>query len=168
MSSTRLNSFVVCLGMACLVLAGNVRAGTTMATELTYAREVGALGTLYDIPAGNGIGRVMGVLRQAASGNFFLRLTLSDNAEFAAGGLPVAGDLTQTAGAPGGNVAITARVWTLPVAGGTEALLGSVSLGSLGAGAGRNIKLAEDVLAHVPGLTLPYTDDGGRCSGTDD
>ncbi len=107
MSSTQLTSFAVCLSLAWLLQAGNIRASTTTATELSYAREVGALGTLYDIPAGNGIVRVMGVLRQAASGNFFLRLTLSDNAEFAAGGLPVAGDLTQTAGAPGGNVAIT-------------------------------------------------------------
>ena len=84
MSSTRLTSFIVCLGLACLMRVGNARAGTTMATELTYAREVEALGTLYDIPAGNTIKREMAVLRPAASGNFFLRLTLSDNAEFTA------------------------------------------------------------------------------------
>ena len=107
MTSTRLTSFAVCLSLAWFLLAGNVWAGTTVATELVYAREVGTLGTLYDIPAGNSIVRVMGVLRQAASGNFFLRLTLSDNAEFAAGGLPVAGDLTQTAGTPAGNLSIT-------------------------------------------------------------
>lgn len=65
MSSTRLTSFLVCLGLAWILQAGSVRAGTTTATELVYAREVGSLGTLYDIPAGNGIGRVMGVLRQA-------------------------------------------------------------------------------------------------------
>jgi len=41
-------------------------------------------------------------------------------------------------------------------------MLGTVSLGSVGAGAGRNIKLAQDVLANIPGLTLPYTNDGGN------
>jgi hypothetical protein len=49
----------------------------------------------------------MAVPSQTASVTFFLRLTLSDNAEFAAGGLPVAGDLTQTAGVPSGNVVVT-------------------------------------------------------------
>ena len=109
MNSTRITSFVysICLGLACLMLTGNVLASKTTATEVTYAREVGALKAVYTTPVGNTVTRAMTVLRQSASGNFFLRLTLSDNAEFNAGGLPVAGDLTQTAGTPGGNITVT-------------------------------------------------------------
>jgi len=107
MSSTRITSFLVGLTLAYLTLGSNALAGTTTATELTYAREVGTSSTLYDILAGNSIERVMDVLRPAGSGNFFLKLTLSDEAEFAAGGLPVAGDLAQTAGTPAGNVTVS-------------------------------------------------------------
>ncbi len=98
MNSTRITSFVICLGLACLMLTGNALAGTTTATELKYATEVGVADTVYTIPAGNTIVRVMAVLRQSASGNFFLKVTLGSNAQFATGGLPVLGDLTQTAG----------------------------------------------------------------------
>ncbi len=35
------------------------------------------------------------------------------------------------------------------------------NLGTLGAESGRNIRLAEDILA-VLGIPLPYTDDGGN------
>ncbi len=107
MNSTRITSFVVCLSLACLVLTGTALASKTTATEVTYAREVGALNAVYTTPAGNIVTRAMTVLRQAASGNFFLRLTLSGNAEFEAAGLPVAGDLTQTAGTPASNITVT-------------------------------------------------------------
>ena len=107
MTSTRITSFVICLSLACLMLTGNALAGTTTAKELTYATEVGVANTVYTIPAGNTIVRVMAVLRQAASGNFFFRVTLGSNSEFATGSFPVAGDLTQTAGVPGSNVTIT-------------------------------------------------------------
>jgi hypothetical protein len=54
--------------------------------------------------------------------------------------------------------AISARLWTLPVAGGSETFLGSVpssALGNIGAMAGRNIKLFEDIIGtNGLGLTL--------------
>ena len=107
MNSTRITSFVICLGLACLMLTGNALASKTVATEVTYAQEVGALKALYITPSGNTITRTMTVLRQAASGNFFLKITLSNNAQFGNTGLPVVGDLTQTAGTPSDNVTVT-------------------------------------------------------------
>lgn len=110
MNSTRITSFVICLGLACLMLTGNALASATVATEVTYAREVGATNAVYVAPSTNKITRAMTVLRQSASGNFFVKLTLSGNAEFAnlgSGTVPVAADLTQTAGTPAINVTVT-------------------------------------------------------------
>ncbi|MCH7805381.1 MAG: hypothetical protein IH937_15040 [Acidobacteria bacterium] len=64
---------------------------------------------------------------------------------------------------PSGNAGnVTIRVFTLPIAGGANAQVGAdLALGSLGAGAGLNIRLAEDVLTPL-GISLPYTTDGGN------
>ena len=55
---------------------------------------------------------------------------------------------------------ITARVFTLEREG-ASSLLGTVDLGALKASSGRNIKLAEDILAPL-GMTDNYTDDEGN------
>ena len=47
MNSTRIISFTLCLGLACLLMMGNALAGTTEAAEVEYAREVGGAGTQY-------------------------------------------------------------------------------------------------------------------------
>jgi len=61
------------------------------------------------------------------------------------------------------SAAITAKVLTLPVKGGTQVLLGTVLLSDeVAAGMGMNIKLAEDVLANISGLASPYVTDGGN------
>ena len=52
MNSTRIISFTLCLGLACLLMMGNALAGTTEATEVKYAREVGGANTQYVIPSG--------------------------------------------------------------------------------------------------------------------
>jgi len=104
MYSTRINSFGVCFVLVCLVLTGNALAGTTTATEVTYAREVAATNAVFTIPAGNRIERSMFTL---SLGNFFLRVGLGQNSEFNLTGLPVAADLTQTGGLPAGNVVVT-------------------------------------------------------------
>jgi hypothetical protein len=61
-----------------------------------------------------------------------------------------------------GNV--TVRVFTLPLSGGiAQELTGTpLSLGTLGAKSALNIKLAEDILDQLPGITTPYTTDGGN------
>jgi hypothetical protein len=58
---------------------------------------------------------------------------------------------------------ITVRVFTLPIKGSTPKELTATpfNLGTLGAESGRNIRLAEDILA-VMGIRLPYTADGGN------
>jgi len=61
--------------------------------------------------------------------------------------------------ASAGNVSV--RVFTLESTG-SSTLLGMVDLGSLGPESARNIKLAEDILAFVPGIPTPYTNDGGN------
>ncbi len=55
----------------------------------------------------NTVTRTMGVLRSGGgSADFFLKVSLGGNAEFATDGLPLAVDLTQTGGSPAANVAI--------------------------------------------------------------
>ena len=61
--------------------------------------------------------------------------------------------------ASAGNVSV--RVFTLEPTG-FSTLLGMVDLGSLGPESAINIKLAEDILAFVPGIPTPYTNDGGN------
>ena len=100
MNSTRIISFTLCLGLACLLMMGNALAGTTkVSEEIEYAREVGSSGTQYVIPAGNTIVRTLAILPSAS---FFLKVSLDGNAEFDSegdGGLPAeTGDLMQTAG----------------------------------------------------------------------
>ena len=58
---------------------------------------------------------------------------------------------------------ITVRVFTLPIKGSTPKELTATpfNLGTLGGESGRNIRLAEDILA-VLGIRLPYTADGGN------
>ncbi len=59
---------------------------------------------------------------------------------------------------------VTVRVFTLPLSGGlAQELTGTLplSLGTLGAKSGLNVKLAEDILTPL-GIALPYTDDGGN------
>ena len=116
MNSTRIISFTLCLGLACLLVTGNAVGQTTSADDVSYAREAGAADVQYTLPAGNLITHTMVVLRVGGgSGNFVLRVTLDAGMEFdgAGGGfvLPLADDLTQTAGAPPDNVIVT-----LPVA----------------------------------------------------
>ena len=108
MNPTRFTRHAVTLGMACLILTGTALAGTTTVTEVTYAREVGRDDTVYTIPAGNSIERAMSLLRSGdGSGDFFVAVSLGNNAEFDGTGLPVAADLTQSGGLPAGNVVIT-------------------------------------------------------------
>ena len=100
MNSTRIISFTLCLGLACLLMMGNALAGTTAVSgEIEYAREVGGAGTQYVIPANNTIVRTLAILPSAS---FFLKVSLDGNAEFDSGGdgeLPAAtGDLSQSAG----------------------------------------------------------------------
>ena len=61
-----------------------------------------------------------------------------------------------------GNVAV--RVFTLPVTDGLaqELTTTPLLLGNLGPESALNIKLAEDILAFVPGIPTPYTNDGGN------
>ena len=58
---------------------------------------------------------------------------------------------------------ITARVFTLPLAGGTaQELTGTpINLGTLGGRLALNLKLAEDILTPL-GTSMPYMDDGGN------
>ena len=59
---------------------------------------------------------------------------------------------------------VTVRVFTLPLLGGTaqELTTTPLALGSLEARSALNLKLAEDILDFVPGITTPYTTDGGN------
>jgi hypothetical protein len=61
----------------------------------------------------------------------------------------------------GGN--IIARVFALPIASstGTGTPIAAVAVGSVGGLSGRNIRVAEDILAPA-GITLPYTTNGGN------
>jgi hypothetical protein len=58
---------------------------------------------------------------------------------------------------------VTVRVFTLPLRGGLaqELTVSPLSLGTLGAKAALNVRLAEDVLAPL-GITMPYVTDGGN------
>jgi hypothetical protein len=99
MNSTRIISFTLCLGLACLLMMGNALAGTTEAAEVEYAREVGGADTQYTIPNGNMIMRTLSILPSAS---FFLKVSLDGNAEFdnevAGGLLPANDDLMLSAG----------------------------------------------------------------------
>ena len=59
---------------------------------------------------------------------------------------------------------VTVRVFTLPIAGGLaeELTTTPLDLGSLEAKSALNIKLAEDILDQLPGITTPYKTDGGN------
>jgi hypothetical protein len=59
---------------------------------------------------------------------------------------------------------VTVRVFALPVSAGLreELTVDPLNLGSLGANEAFNVKLAEDILANIPGVALPYTDNGGN------
>jgi hypothetical protein len=56
---------------------------------------------------------------------------------------------------------VSVGVFTLEQTG-FSTLLGMVNLGSLGPESALNIKLAEDILNFVPGITTPYTNNGGN------
>jgi hypothetical protein len=58
------------------------------------------------------------------------------------------------------DAGITARVYTMPLTG-PSTLLGTVSLGTLNARSGKNVKIAEEILFQL-GISLPYTGDGGN------
>ncbi len=59
---------------------------------------------------------------------------------------------------------VTVRVFSLPLKNGSALELTTTpfSLGNLEARSALNIKLAEDILDQLPGVTLPYTTDGGN------
>ena len=59
---------------------------------------------------------------------------------------------------------ITVRVFTLPLKTGVpkELTVGPLSLGDLGPKSALNLKLAEDILDQLPGISLPYRTDGGN------
>jgi hypothetical protein len=59
---------------------------------------------------------------------------------------------------------VSVRVFTLPIVGGTaqELTTTPLMLGTLKAKSALNLKLAEDILNQLPGITLPYTTDGGN------
>ena len=112
MSSTRFTRFAVSFGMASLILTVSALAGTTTATEVTYAREVGEADTKYVIPTGNSIMRKMSLL---PSERFFVKVSLDGNAEFVTP-LPMTDDLSQNAG----GVTITRRLFGTPAVGDTS------------------------------------------------
>ncbi len=58
------------------------------------------------------------------------------------------------------DAGITARVYTMPLTG-PSTLLGTVSLGTINARSGKNVKIAEEILFKL-GILLPYTGDGGN------
>ena len=103
MNSIRFKRFGAYLGFACLILTGNVLAGTTATTEITYAREVGASQAVFTLSA-NTFTRSMNVLRSSTQ-DFIVRISLGNNAVFATGTLPAGGDLALTTAA-GGAVTI--------------------------------------------------------------
>ncbi len=59
---------------------------------------------------------------------------------------------------------VTVRVFTLPTGSGTpqELTTTPLALGTLEAESARNVKLAEDTLDQLPGITTPYKTDGGN------
>ena len=101
MNSTRIISITLCLGLACLLMMGNVLAGKTVAEELKYAREVGGAGTQYAIPENNKIARTLAILPSAS---YFVKISLDGNAEFdnEGDGVLPGNDLTVTAGGTAG------------------------------------------------------------------
>ena len=118
MNSTRIISFTLCLGLACLLMMGNVLAGKTVAGEVKYAREVGGAGRQYVLPDDNS-GDIVRTLAILPSASFFVKISLDGNAEFTGAGngdLPASGDLTQT----GGGSANTASVLGTPEDGDTS------------------------------------------------
>jgi hypothetical protein len=90
-----------CFGAAFALLAGSALAGTTTATAIAFARELGQANQVYVIPAGITIIRGMGIAR-TQSQDLFLDVTLVGGATFSAtggGALPDPGNVTMT-GAP--------------------------------------------------------------------
>ena len=105
MNSTRIISFTLCLGLACLLMMGNALAGKTEAGEVKYAREVGGAGTQYVLPT-NTIVRTLSILPSAS---FFVKISLDGNAEFTSAGngdLPANNDLAQTGGGTGNDATV--------------------------------------------------------------
>ena len=118
MNSTRIISFTLCLGLACLLMMGSALAGKTVAGEIKYAREVGGAGRQYVIPD-DATGDIVRTLAILPSASFFVKISLDGNAEFTGAGngvLPAGGDLTQT----GGGSANTATVLGTPKDGDTS------------------------------------------------
>ena len=103
---TRMSTFAICLGLACLFLTGSGLAGTTATTIINLDCQPGAPNRVITVPT-NSVTRTMAVLRPAGVGIFSLRVSLGGNALFDGASLPVAADLTQTGGLPAGNVGIT-------------------------------------------------------------
>ena len=91
MNSTRILFFAFCLGLACLLLTGSAVAGTTAATDVTYAVETGAAGTIYTLPASTPT-RLMNVLH-GVGGDFFLDIALENGALWDASSPPVGGEV---------------------------------------------------------------------------
>ena len=107
MIAAHFRGLTVCLGLACLMLTGRgALAGTTTATEATYAREVGTPGATYTLP-GTTATRTMNVIR-GVSQDFALRVSLGQKALFVTGRFPAAGDLTLTT--TGGGAVATSIV----------------------------------------------------------
>jgi len=64
--------------------------------------------------------------------------------------------------ASGGLGKVTADVYTLPIGTAGSTKVGTVVIGNLQALSGMNVRLAEDILANITGVTLPYTTNGGN------
>jgi len=95
MNSTRITSFVICLGLTCLMLTGSALAGTTtVVAEVNYSRETGAAAAVYTLPA-NTVTRAMNVVRDATE-DFVMKVTLGNGFTFSSVLLPKGADLTLT------------------------------------------------------------------------
>jgi len=109
---TRISTFTICLGLACLFLTGNVLAGTTATTVVELGDcTPGGPNRVITVPA-NTVTRQMNVVRTNAQ-NFIMRVSMGSGLEFATGTLPANSDLTLGI-AGGGTIVVT------KVAGGTD------------------------------------------------
>lgn len=104
MKSNRILNFAMCLCVAFVMLTGSSLAGTTTVVSgvVNYAREVGAINTVYTIPSGKLVRRQLGVIRNSAQ-DFFVTVTLGSGLQFATGTLPAAGNLGLQSGQESGG-----------------------------------------------------------------
>jgi hypothetical protein len=144
---------------------------TPLGIPLPYTNDGGNLTLEYTIEAPNVLGAVQVFSSDLALGTYPLEEILSTSgpdptilvASFMNGNNTVFNSRVYLWNPSASAGPVTARVFTLPLTGGTPLELTDtpLHLGTLGAESARNIRLAEDILAPL-GIPLPYTDDGGN------